>query len=184
MKGRDVLNVCHMIRLLSEKANLPIILIGTPEILQILNTSPQMGIFASQKIELAPLNWNHRKQRLDFRRLLYDVEKLLPFMEPSNLSHESIASFIHRSTGGNIGRVMNLVKTAGRLAIEKGCNSIDRNLLEEAHRRFEWPILNYKNPFQEKSLLPDYNRYLRSRLFRHKSKGGQSADGPSDSYGV
>ena len=45
---------------------------------------------------------------------------MLPFDEPSNLSHPDMALRIHQATGGYVGEIMKLIHKACELAIEDG----------------------------------------------------------------
>ena len=124
---KDVLNG---LKSLSNKAEIPIILIGTDIAEQVLSLDEQVRD-RYPVVEL-PL-WKYDGE---FRNVLATFESYLPLRKPSYLYEETISKYIHELSKGKIGRVATILRKASISAIRDGTEQITLNLLKSMN--FRW----------------------------------------------
>lgn len=128
LKGssREREQMLGLIKNLSNELQIPLICAGLPEVRQVLLEDMQYaGRFAS--FELPPWRLNG-----EFRRLLGNFERTLPFVRPSRLDSDENAPIIYSgSDNGLLGWIWLRVREAARLAIEQGMPCIETEHLRK-----------------------------------------------------
>lgn len=154
---RDSLKVLHAVsdwlKMLMNDLGKPIVLMGMPKSESILNEAEneQLGRRFPLREELVLFSWNRRPQREEFRKFLKMIEEKLPLKEKSNLSDVEIAGRIFEATKGVIDDIMKLIRRATELALKKGFERVDHELLNKAFDDFlskKTPLRD--NPFKTK----------------------------------
>jgi len=132
----------------------PVILMGMPGADRILDANDQLERRFSSRITLEPFGWGEKKQIEDFRKFLKVLDEKLPFDTRSQLSSWEMALRIHYATGGVVGKVMALVRTATLKAIKDGEVRITMDHLSNTYEE-KWGIAErlrrgdrYLNPFK------------------------------------
>lgn len=94
----------------------------------------QLGSFFGKARTLEPLAWNNNDDmsKNEFHRFIAQLDRLLPFDEPSCLVDEDIAWRCHVASGGLLRPLIRLVRYAAHTAIDHGMPTVDRDLLAEA----------------------------------------------------
>ncbi|MBU2847293.1 AAA family ATPase [Acidithiobacillus ferriphilus] len=132
---RVVLDVSDWIKYLINSTKVPMILIGMPESEAILEANPQLKRRFMVRKSLAPFSWRTEDDRLEFRRFLALVEKMLPFDTPSQLADVDLAFPIYIASQGTAANVMTLIKQAARFAIREGEEKLDSGHFARAYER-------------------------------------------------
>jgi len=109
---------------LSNQLQIPIVAAGVETVQQIISKDPQMAnrfepIFLSK--------WQFGD---DYMRLLMSIETTLPLKEPSLLHTKKIAALLYGMSEGILGELMTVIERAGVLAIKKGKEKIDEEILK------------------------------------------------------
>jgi Bacterial TniB protein. len=145
------------LKVLIERAKIPIILCGMPSSHVILDANPQLRRRFSMRVNLEPFSWATAEAGHEFRQLLGLVESGLPLQKPSHLADPDIAFRLFCATGGFISSVMEVVRRGTALAIESGIERLSREILEQAYDEcLAAGIPEMKNPFSaaKKELQP------------------------------
>lgn len=136
-------------QLINETA-IPIILVGLPHSVKILETNSQLKRRFSMKMSLQNFKWldysnnknslNDKKNMFsgddsesDFRAFLKVLDSALPLVESSNLADQSTAIRIWKVTEGNVNKTMRLINYAARLAINSKTEKITLENLATAY---------------------------------------------------
>lgn len=144
--------ISDWLKMLMNEAKLPIVLIGMPVSVRVLDAggNEQLKRRFSMRESLKPFAWTDDGSDLTFRKFLKMLDAQLPLMESSNLADRETAFRLHCATGGEMYRLMNLVRSAAALALEEGVERIDLRLLSKAYRRL--PVsddLSADDPFDD-----------------------------------
>ncbi|WP_122356856.1 TniB family NTP-binding protein [Pseudomonas coronafaciens] len=119
------LDTMNELKMLGNVLSIALVLVGTRNAAQLLVLDSQ---YAS-RYELVSLPaWS---PNAEFQRFLKSFESILPLKQPSKLYSPELATFIHGISGGNTGNVEYLLRECAKEAIQKGCEVIDRKLLEK-----------------------------------------------------
>lgn len=146
--------VSDWLKQLINEARVPIVLVGLPHSIGILEANSQLKRrFAMRGDELTNFRWlektdknelttkktNHASflndNTNDFRIFLKILDDALPLAEDSNLAGQVLAYRIWKATDGNVNRTMKLIRYAARLALKKGNEKIILSYLEEAFEK-------------------------------------------------
>lgn len=106
------------IKYLGNKLQIPIVVAGTPETLNVLRSDPQM---ANRFPPAIIPKWTIDEE---FRRLLASFEKYMPLREPSNLSDKKMAQRILALSEGTIGEVLTIIRVLAKDAIKRDVEQI------------------------------------------------------------
>jgi Cdc6-like AAA superfamily ATPase len=143
-KDRESLKVLKTIsdwlKVLMNRTKLPIILSGMPNSKDVLDAkgNEQLKRRFTWRERLEPFGWSdvegEEEQQDDMRKFLVMVEDALAEILPERpgLSGVDMASRIHEATGGNVDKIMKLVRHAAEIALLKGVD-VDLDLLAEAY---------------------------------------------------
>lgn len=131
--NRKVLqNASNWLKMVIKEANVSCVLIGLEgEAEQVVSINPQLSRLFGDPLVLAPFSWDENQpQTIDeFRRLLADLEEVLPLAEPSGLASRETAWRLWVASGGVMSYLMALLRRATRLA------------LSSERERVDWPLL-------------------------------------------
>ena len=132
----------------------PMVLMGMPGADKILDANDQLERRFSSRMTLEPFGWGTKTREDDFRRFLQVLDENLPFNTRSQLASWETALRIHYATGGVVGKVMALVRTATAKAVRDGQDRITLDRLSNAYEE-KWGIAQrlrrgekYTNPFE------------------------------------
>lgn len=144
--------ISDWLKMLMNEAKLPIVLIGMPVSVRVLDAqgNEQLKRRFSMRESLKPFAWTDEGSDQTFRKFLKMLDGQLPLVESSNLADRETAFRLHCATGGEMYRIMNLVRAAAALAIDEGVERLDLRFLSRAYRRL--PLsddLNADDPFDE-----------------------------------
>lgn len=114
-----------MLKNLSNAIDMPILFLGTDAAIDIVSRSAEIG----GRIEISELpRWQYGD---DFRAFLGNLERTLPFPEPSGLSGPELSRLLYeRSDDGIIGWVIRRIQLAAAQAIREGKRSIGATEIE------------------------------------------------------
>lgn len=148
--------ISDWLKMLMNEAKLPIVLIGMPVSVRVLDAkgNEQLKRRFSMRESLKPFAWTDDGSDLTFRKFLKMLDTQLPLVEPSNLADKEVAFRLHCGSGGEMYRLMKLVRSAAALAIDEGVERIDMRLLSKAYRRLPASDdLNADDPFDDGFVL-------------------------------
>jgi hypothetical protein len=124
------------IKYLGNELSIPIIVAGTPETLNVLQSDPQIA----NRFEPAFLQkW---KLDEDYLRLLATIEPRLGLKQRSKLHEPLVARRLHEESEGTIGELMKLLQTLAKDAILSGKETITKDMVQRGHLE----TLNWKPP--------------------------------------
>jgi DNA transposition AAA+ family ATPase len=131
-------NISNWLKVLMNRTKLPIVLIGMPNSVDILDTkgNEQLKRRFSARKRLEPFRWGEDDEdQEDMINFLGKLDEALAELLPrrSGLAEAETAWLIHSATGGVIHKIMKLVRGAARAALTQGLKKIDLALLEEAY---------------------------------------------------
>ena len=104
--------VSDWLKLLIENTRIPIVLMGQPESLRILDDNPQLSRRFGQREYLRPFQFNNAEEIEGFRTFLYAFDISLPLCERSNLSSTGTASRLYYASNGVVGYVHKIIEKA------------------------------------------------------------------------
>ncbi|MBY4607472.1 TniB family NTP-binding protein [Rhizobium sp. 9T] len=131
--GRKQTAFISLIKHLADQRTCNILLVGTPSIEQAVQNDPHLlnrGGFP--RFRVREFDRNTPDDRGRFRFFLTEVEKRLPFAEPSNLARKEYVEDFLNVSEGSIGKAMNIIIAAGHMAINEGRNCISAQHLRKA----------------------------------------------------
>lgn len=132
--GKDAGRLLADIKTLSTTMRMPILATGTASAIHALRSEPQL------MTRFEPLTLDRWTLDKEYLRFLASYETLLPLAEPSNLTSRELATLIYGYGGDTIGGTVKLLKEAAVMAIEKGRERIDADIVRtvRAERRPDW----------------------------------------------
>ncbi|MCD9186338.1 MAG: TniB family NTP-binding protein [Pyrinomonadaceae bacterium] len=162
--------VSDWLKQLINEAKLPIILVGLPHSIKILEANPQLKRRFAMREELSNFKWvkgkgskrddNHEETDTDeetastpetesdndFKAFLKILDETLPLADNSHLAGAPIAYRIWKATSGNVNRTMKLVRYAAKSALKSSEEKVTNELLKRAYERI-FSEDSSKNPF-------------------------------------
>lgn len=133
---------------LLNESKIPIVLIGMPNSDEILEGNKQLKRRFSMRINLEPFGWKSAEQRQEFRTFLGAVDVKLPLLKRSNLADGEMALRFFYASDGVVANIMQIVRRAAVLAIERSLEKLDLAALAEAYEdRLATSNPSKKNPF-------------------------------------
>ncbi len=150
-------NVSDWLKNLIDETGIPIVLIGMPYAVEILDApgNEQLQRRFAVRVELGPFGWTTGDERGEFRAFLKAVDNQLPFDDCSHLSDPVTAFRFYCATNGRVGRVMKVLRRSAELAIDQGLNQLTLDILADAYDdRLRADHPEKENPFRlDKSKL-------------------------------
>ncbi len=151
-KRRVLKDTTDWLKVLLDRAGVPVIVIGLPEILVGIKSNVQLERRMTKCIKLSPMAWDGDEGTTEFRWFLREFERQLPLSEPSDLHNPAVAHAIHQASGGLVGRVVQLITEAMEISMRRpqGPDSITQKDLCSAYYGLN---LGGLNPF-DRRLVP------------------------------
>ena len=154
-----------MIKSLSQKCNVTIILIGTYDLLQILEQSAQL-VRRGRVVHMARYDDYNAEDKLAFKNALYTFQCHMPFeIEPNLIDH---FNDFYLKSAGCIGILKKWLNTAVKEGLNKGLETIDWDfIVQYAHSNKSMQTV-LKEAFIGESKLADIDvKELRHMLLSH-----------------
>jgi DNA transposition AAA+ family ATPase len=149
--------ISNWLKVLINRTKLPIVLIGMPNSVDILDTkgNEQLKRRFSARRSLEPFGWGESdEEQDDMINFLDELDDALAELLPkrSRLADPETAYLIHSATGGAIHKIMKLIRGAAGMALTQGLEKIDLALLEEAYDEYLFEEETYdKHPVEDES---------------------------------
>jgi hypothetical protein len=156
--GMDAFGAADVFKLFL-KSRVAVVCIGLPYALGLGKVNKQLDRLVQQEIMVPPMRCSigdfpdlddkgsikggEKIEKTPFRNFMEAIDhragaqSVLPFDEPSNLSHPQMALRIHQATGGFVGEIMKLVQRASVLAIVDGRSKVITQDFEQAYENSE-----------------------------------------------
>jgi Bacterial TniB protein len=156
-KRRVLKDATDWLKVLLDRAGVPVIVIGLPEILVGIKSNVQLERRMTKCIKPLPMSWNDGEGSQEFRYFLRAFEQQVPLSEPSDLFEPTMAHAIHLATGGLVGRVVQLITEAMEISMRRpqGPDAITMQDLSWAYVGLN---LNGLNPFDRDAHAKDRTR--------------------------
>jgi hypothetical protein len=152
--GMDAFGAADVFKLFL-KSRVSVVCIGMPYAVALGRVNKQLNRLVQQMYTVKPLRCSlgdfpdldakgrikgdETIEKTTFREFMEAIDRqagpssVLPFDEPSHLSHPDMALRIHQATGGYVGEIMKLIHKACELAIEDGSSRVTKQDFEKAH---------------------------------------------------
>lgn len=148
-----------------EEINIPVVLCGLPESERIFEHNEQLDSRYTNRLYLNPFRYDTKEEKIAFRRFLVTIDEKLPFQNKANLSDPHIASKIFYFSFGLPRYIMDLLRQATKIALNRGHNNLTELDLRDAFERIKRSSRPYAiNPFEvqhfdlDKELLSEKKR--------------------------
>ncbi len=149
---RVLLNASNWLKTLVKETGVACVLVGLAgEAESVVASNPQLARLFGDALVLAPFEWDEERQETaeEFRTFLEHLEHLLPLRESSHLADTETAHRIFLASDGLMSHVMALVRGAVHLALARGSERLDLDLLAAAFdHRLAGRRRGVANPFQ------------------------------------
>lgn len=114
---------------LSNRLQIPIVLIGTDEAKQVIEGDLQVRN-RYPVLELVPFENDE-----SFETLLYTLESRLPLRKTSNIFINPLRNYIYELSKGFLGNVAIILKESAIEAIERGSEKINKNIIDDLKKK-------------------------------------------------
>lgn len=131
-----------------------VVLAGTPETVAVIEASKELNRRCFDIVPLDPLDWNKPFDFKMFHTFLAKYETQLPFEKPSNLTAPATALRFYNYSKGVIGVVAQLIIKATIIALHRGKERLDDEVLLKASDSLLVPAERPMNPFRCADLPP------------------------------
>jgi hypothetical protein len=149
---RVLLNASNWLKSLVKETGVACVLVGLEgEAESVVSTNPQLARLFGDPLVLAPFEWDEERPDTveEFGTFLEHLERLLPLRESSHLADRDTARRIFLASDGLMSHVMALVRGATHLALARGSERLDLDLLAAAFdHRLAGRRRAVANPFQ------------------------------------
>src|SRR6266700_934001 len=154
-------------------------LVGLPgEAEAVVNTNSQLASLFGDPYRLNPFEWDETDPAStsdEFRNFLSELEDRLPLKKPSHLASYETALRCCAASDGMLRYLMALIQRATRLALDRGQEYLDHNLLSEAFNgRLASERRGVPNPFMGK--LPDLETIKNNRVAKQETGVGEGTN--------
>jgi hypothetical protein len=140
--------VSDWLKELLNETRIPVVLIGLPSSVQVLDANEQLRRRFGLKLSIDPFGWDTPEQRTEFRKFLRVIDDKLPLTERANLADEEMAYRFFCASEGVIAYVMKIVRAATCLAIDRSARTLTLEILAETYEeRLGTNGPAKKNPF-------------------------------------
>lgn len=131
-RARVLREASDWLKTLLDQAEVPVVCVGLPESIAILEANAQLDRRTDNRIILKPFEWDGGSKTTDFRMFLALIDQALPFGQRSGLGRTEVAKKIFDASSGLAGQVVRLVRKAGIVAARAGDNAIAPHHFAEA----------------------------------------------------
>lgn len=164
--------IANILKLINEKASIPIVLVGMPWAAEILN-EPQWASRLMCTIELPYFKFLNLEDRVEFTRFIKGLACKMGFEKPPSIHNDEILFPLFSATRGETRQVKRILEAALCVALSKNESTVRKQHFLEACDKF---FLGADNPFKleledvpltEVSKYSSYNRYstVESEIF-------------------
>lgn len=161
---KTLYNISDWLKQLITETEIPVVLVGMPQSVKVLDTNSQLKRRFSMRDELKNFEWitksddkksgekGNKKiskevnKSNDYRIFLKMVDEMLPLAEDSHLAGQLIAYPMWKATHGNVARTMKLARYATKLALMSGEDQITLDFLHHAYAKL-FAGDSVENPF-------------------------------------
>ncbi|MGN7165255.1 TniB family NTP-binding protein [Paenibacillus cellulositrophicus] len=146
--NKVISDVADWFKSLVNRTKIPVILIGLDHARKVLTQNQQLERRFEIKRKLEPFYYHDSETIHEFQRFLYEFDRMLiPILgSSSKLDDDEISERIHHVTGGNMNKVVKLIRRAAREAISENSENITFKHLSEAFE-FYYSESEKQNPF-------------------------------------
>lgn len=135
------------LKVLVDELAIPFVLIGTRQLIAVLDENPQLYRRMEARVDLLPFDYADPNDCRRYRSFLAKLDKALPFAEFSGLALEGCAQALHVASSGYLGLVVQLVKRGADRAIRRSGARIEPADLAAAWSELTGFGQSGKNPF-------------------------------------
>lgn len=139
--------VADWVKAEAERLGVPILMVGLPEIEEVLIANPQVDRRTYHKCDIEPFSFETRENAEAFASFLRLVDRELPFAGKSSLTDIQVMQAVMHATGGCVGYIMRLIISATELAMLDGAEDLERQHLERAFEALRERDQSPLNPF-------------------------------------
>lgn len=141
--GNRLRRFLNAIKYLGNELQIPIVVAGTPETLNVLQADPQI------KNRFEPVFLHKWEFDKEFLRLLATFEdRWLPLQQPSKLHQQKIAKHLYDECEGTIGELTKLLQLLAREAIRSGSEAITEDMVSHDHlKQLGWRSPSIRNSY-------------------------------------
>jgi hypothetical protein len=130
--------VADWFKSLVNKTKVPVILFGLDESKLVLDSNPQLKGRFKIHYRLHPFNFNTEANEEEFRRLLDEISKQMPFKDQPTFAEKQMADKLMFASDGLLRPLMSLIRRAAINAIEKDKPYIDEEDFADAFEVFDY----------------------------------------------
>jgi AAA+ superfamily predicted ATPase len=117
--------VADCFKSLINRTQVPVVLFGLEEAEEVIETNPQLLRRFSYRSTIAPFSYDTPQGMDEFRKLLGQIDKKLPFKDRSNLAEAEIADRLMYATNGVMNSVMKIIRDAALRAVKDNRERIE-----------------------------------------------------------
>ncbi|MGD6803929.1 TniB family NTP-binding protein [Rossellomorea aquimaris] len=142
-------NTADWFKTLINATNLPVVFFGTKDSMKVLTGNEQLGRRVRVREELNTFAFHTNKSREEFKKLMFEFSKHLPFEESSEIQEDSMCARMYDASGGNISTINHLLAEATLYAAKQGAQKIELAHLARAFELDGFASYGKQNPFQQ-----------------------------------
>lgn len=150
-KGKSA--VADWLKDILKTTNVPFVLSGMPETVQIIEADDQLYSLCEEPVEITKYDWDDAASRKAWRAILAKIDMQLPFNERSNLAEEKTAFNLFVCCDGNLRRLRALLKIAVCRAIRNKGKVVVWDDLAAGYHRLPKLVGVKGNPFDRNGLF-------------------------------
>lgn len=160
----DRQRVANRLKLISEQAGIPIVLVGMPWASEISN-EPQWASRLMCSIELPYFKILNKSERIEFVRFLKGLAIKMGFVTPPKLHDDEILFPLFSATRGEVRKIKHILDEVLFLALSRGEDTVHKqhfvdvldDVFFDENNPFKLPVEDV--PLSEVSSYASYNRY-------------------------
>lgn len=150
-KGKSA--VADWLKDILKTTNVPFVLSGMPETVQIIEADDQLESLCEEPVEITKYDWEDPASRKAWRAILAKIDMQMPFNERSDLAEETTARNLFLCCDGNLRRLRALLKIAVGRAIANGGKLVVWDDLAAGYHRLPKLAGVKGNPFDRNGLF-------------------------------
>jgi len=140
-------NVRDWLKVLLIDTGIPMVVMGLNEAQKIIDTDPQISRRFLRRITLEPFTLKNESGQKEFISFLSALDSLLPLTKRSFLWADEMPQRILAATEGIVGFITALIRYTVELALDRGYDKLELELLAETFDNYEIGVSKRENPF-------------------------------------
>ena len=128
-KGTPMKDVVNWLKNLMNRVPIPMVLVGLPHSEQAVLDDDQLNNRISERIVLKEFKWEKQSNKAEFKRLLLEIDKCLPFDDEIGLSIGNMPLCFNIASKGVLGHLTKLIRKAAIKEIKAGEQTIHMETL-------------------------------------------------------